>query len=157
MGRVFCPFDSSNKEPKHRVFGLWTEAFTTHREMEESRVNMNKGILIAPVFAVALGADPSFFAQQLVASASSVPPPAPVLSSAVVAKPSKPVTAKPELAASAPITWSTESSVGPAPVGSAKPAHTLFGKKKAAYAGPTELVVLTPTPVLDEHGQQKLD
>ncbi len=139
-------------------------------------MKMNKGILIAPIFALALGVVPSSFAQQLMASASPVavsaglpipvatPSPAPLAgASAVVAKPvaSKPLPPKLELAAPAPITWNTGSSVGPAPEG-AKPAHTLFGlgnnkKKATAYTGPTELVVLPPTPMLDEHGQQKLD
>jgi len=122
-------------------------------------MKMNKGILIAPMFALMLGVVPSSFAQQLIASASPAGENA-GLPSAVTAKPvaAKPVPAKLELAAPAPITWNTGSSVGPAPEGS-KPAHTLFGlgKKKAAYNGPTELVVLPPAPLLDEHGQQKLD
>jgi len=133
-------------------------------------MRMNKGILIAPISALALGAAPSSFAQQLVASASpaaesaglpipaATPSPAPL--AGVAAKPvaSKPLPPKLELAAPAPVTWNTGSSVGPAPEGAAKPSHTLFGKKKAtAYTGPTELVVLPPTPMLDEHGQQKLD
>ncbi len=126
-------------------------------------MKMNKGTLIAPVFALILGAAPLSFAQQLVASASPAPLPAPASGNAsvVTAKPvaSKPEPAKLELAAPAPVTWSTGSSVGSAPEGSAKPGHSLFGlgKKKTAYTGPTELVVLPPTPMLDEHGQQKLD
>jgi len=140
-------------------------------------MKMNKGILIAPIFALALGAVPSSFAQQLIASASpaaesaglpipaAAPAPAPLAgASAVAAKPvaSKPLPPKLELAAPAPVTWNTGSSVGPVPEGTAKSAHTLFGlgnnkKKATAYTGPTELVVLPPTPMLDEHGQQKLD
>ncbi len=68
---------------------------------------------------------------------------------------SKPPPAKPEAVVAAPVTWNTGSSVGSAPAGDAKEIHT--GRKKAAYAGPTELIVLPPKPILDEHGQQKLD
>ena len=83
-------------------------------------------------------------------TANSAPP---------AAKPevSKPLPAKPEAVVAAPVTWNTGSSVGSAPAENAKETHTLFGRKKAAYAGPTELIVLPPKPMLDEHGQQKLD
>jgi len=47
--------------------------------------------------------------------------------------------------------------VGFTPGSSAKPSHGLPGKKKAAYTGPTELVVLPPAPILDQHGTPRLD
>ena len=148
------------------VYGLWTEGGFAASVPGGIGMKMKKGILIAPIFALALGAVPSSFAQQLLASASpaaeSVGLPMAATASPVAAKPvaSKPLPPKLELAAPAPITWNTGSSVGPAPE-AAKPGHLLFGlgnKKKATpYTGPTELVVLPPTPMLDEHGQQKLD
>ena len=134
-------------------------------------MKMNKVILIAPIFSLALGAIPSSHAQQLIASASPtgegaglpVPAATSAPASAVAAKPvaSKPLPPKLEAPAAAPINWSVGSSVGPAPAGEAKPAHTLFGlnKKKATNASnaSADLAVLPPTPVLDENGQQKLD
>jgi hypothetical protein len=91
------------------------------------------------------------------ATITAAPPQAGTNPASLPAKPAASTSspANPEAAAAAPVTWSTGSSVGSAPASDAKEAHT--GKKKAAYAGPTELIVLPPKPILDEHGQQKLD
>jgi hypothetical protein len=99
-------------------------------------MKMNKALLATPIFALMLGAVPSSFAQQLMASAS----PAPIPGSAVtsIAKPvaTKPLPQKLDLAAPAPITWTVGSSVGPAPDGAAKPAHTLFNWAKRSLPTP---------------------
>jgi hypothetical protein len=52
----------------------------------------------------------------------------------------------------------SSASINAAPTNTA-PANTApTGKgKKAAYTGPTEIVVLQPTPMLDEEGRQRLD
>jgi hypothetical protein len=73
----------------------------------------------------------------------------------------------PPAAASAPVSSSTSvvpaGSTKPLPaVPSAKPTEEKsgflgIGKKKEEYTGPTEVVALAPTPMLDEEGKQRVD
>ena len=128
----------------------------------------NKALLISPIFALMLGSVQFTYAQQLIASSSpmtgesgvSAAPSSATSSATATPVVAKPAHAKLEIPPPEAITWSVASSVGTAP-DAAKPAHHLFGlgknKKEAPYTGPTELVVLPPTPMLDEHGQQRLD
>ena len=123
----------------------------------------NKILLISPMFALMLGVAQTTSAQQLVASAAAPAAPNSIASGSVTAKPvaGKPLATNLQPVIAAPITWTAVSSVGIAPAGSAKPAHSLFGlnknKKAAPYTGPTELAVVPPAPMLDANGQQKLD
>jgi hypothetical protein len=124
----------------------------------------NKILLFSPMFALMLGVAQRTSAQQLVASAAVPPAPSSVASDSVTAKPvaGKPLATNLQPVTAAPITWTVGSSVGPTPLGAAKPAHNLFGlnktnKTKATYTGSNDLAVLPPAPVLDANGQQKLD
>ena len=123
----------------------------------------NKILLISPIVALILGAASAISAQQLVASGTVPAAPNSASSGSVTAKAAagKPLATNLQPVTAAPITWAVGSSVGPAPAGAAKPAHSLFGlnknKTKAAYTGPTELAVMPPAPMLDANGQQKLD
>jgi hypothetical protein len=53
-------------------------------------------------------------------------------------------------------TAASQASANAAP-DAAPPGKTSGKAKKAAYSGPTEIVVLQPTPMLDEEGRQRLD
>jgi len=55
------------------------------------------------------------------------------------------------------VTGSAATPAKAAPVKQEEEKHSLFGKKKEVYTGPTEIIVLAPTPMLDEEGKQRLD
>ena len=121
-------------------------------------MQVRRTVLILPLFAIAL--------TQLAASqqpTETVPAATPTTQTPA------PAAQAPATPAPAPVWQSTTVPAGggkpldtPKPAPPAKPAKPAKAEKpekpkKAVYSGPTEVVVLPPTPMLDENGTQRLD